>query len=138
MQWMMLQQEKPKDYVIATGKQISVRDFLRMSSKELGLTLRFEGEGIDEIGIVDKKSGDHAPFIKPGDIIIKIDSRYYRPAEVEALLGDASKAKKELGWVPEVKVEELCHEMISYDLDKARQLALLKNSGYQVNSAGSE
>ena len=138
MQWMMLQQEKPKDYVIATGKQISVRDFLRMSSKELGLTLRFEGEGMHEIGIVDKKNGDKAPFINPGDVIIKIDPRYYRPAEVETLLGDASKAKDELGWIPEVEVNELCHEMMTYDLDKARQLALLKNSGYQVNSAGSE
>ena len=138
MQWMMLQQEKPKDYVIATGKQISVRDFLRMSSKELGLTLRFEGEGMHEIGIVDKKNGDKAPFINPGDVIIKIDPRYYRPAEVETLLGDASKAKDELGWIPEVEVNELCHEMMTYDLDKARQLALLKNSGYQVNSAGTE
>ena len=134
----MLQQEKPKDYVIATGKQISVRDFLRMSSKELGLILRFEGEGMHEIGIVDKKNGDKAPFINPGDVIIKIDPRYYRPAEVETLLGDASKAKDELGWIPEVEVNELCHEMMTYDLDKARQLALLKNSGYQVNSRSEE
>ena len=106
--------------------------------KELGLILRFEGEGMHEIGIVDKKNGDKAPFINPGDVIIKIDPRYYRPAEVETLLGDASKAKDELGWIPEVEVNELCHEMMTYDLDKARQLALLKNSGYQVNSAGTK
>ena len=109
-----------------------------MSSKELGLILRFEGEGVNEIGIVDKKHVDKAPFISLGDVIIKVDPRYYRPTEVEDLIGDASKAKEELGWIPDVMVDELCHEMMAYDLDKARQLALLKNSGYQVNSAGAK
>ena len=116
----------------------SARDFLKMSSKELGLILRFEGEGVNEIGIVDKKHGDKAPFINLGDVIIKVDARYYRPTGVEALIRDASKAKEELGWILDVMVDELCQEMVGYDLDKAKQLALLKNSKYQVNLAGSE
>jgi GDPmannose 4,6-dehydratase len=133
MQWLMLQQEKPKDFVIATGEQLSVRTFLDMSAKELGITLRFEGEGVNEVGIVDKKVGDMAPNIKVGDTIVRVDSRYFRPTEVETLLGDASRAKKELGWVPEIKVEELCHEMVANDLDEARQMALLKEHGFSVN-----
>jgi GDPmannose 4,6-dehydratase len=133
MQWLMLQQEKPKDFVIATGEQLSVRTFLDMSAKELGITLRFEGEGVNEIAIVDKKTGDMAPKIKVGDTIVRVDPRYFRPTEVETLLGDASRAKKELGWVPEIKAEELCREMVANDLDEARQMALLKEHGYKVN-----
>jgi len=133
MQWLMLQQEKPRDFVIATGEQLSVRTFLDMSAKELGITLRFEGEGLNEVGIVEKKTGDMAPKIKVGDTIVRVDPRYFRPTEVETLLGDASRAKRELGWVPVIKIEELCREMMAHDLDEARQMALLKEHGYSVN-----
>ena len=126
MQWMMLQQKEPKDYVIASGIQLSVREFLKMSAKELGITLRFEGAGTNEHGIVDLIEGDKAPFIKKNDVVIRIDSRYFRPSEVETLLGDASKAKKELGWSPQISVDQLCKEMILSDLKEARQQALLK------------
>ena len=132
MQWLMLQQETPKDYVIATGEQLSVRDFLVMSAKALGIMLRFEGEGIQEVGIVDRIEGQDAPHIKVGDVIVKIDPRYFRPTEVETLLGDISLAHKNLGWAPQIKIDELCHEMIAHDLDEARQLALLKGHGYKI------
>ena len=135
MQWLMLQQEKPRDFVIATGEQLSVRTFLDMSAKELGVTLRFEGEGVNEVGIVEKKTGDMAPNIKVGDTIVRVDPSYFRPSEVETLLGDASRAKRELGWVPEIKVTQLCREMVAHDLDEARQMALLKEHGYSVNVA---
>jgi GDPmannose 4,6-dehydratase len=104
-----------------------------MSAKELDVTLRFEVEGVNEVGIVEKKTGDMAPNIKVGDVIVRVDPRYFRPTEVETLLGDASRAKKELGWVPEIKAEELCREMVAHDLDEARQMALLKKHGYKVN-----
>jgi GDPmannose 4,6-dehydratase len=126
MQWMMLQKKEPKDYVIASGIQLSVREFLKMSAKVLGAELRFEGIGTNEIGIVDLVDGDKAPFIKKNDVIVRVDSRYFRPSEVETLLGDASKAKKELGWSPEISVDQLCKEMILSDLKEARQQALLK------------
>ena len=126
MQWMMLQKKEPKDYVIASGIQLSVREFLKMSAKVLGVELRFEGIGTNEIGIVDLVDGDKAPFIKKNDVIVRVDSRYFRPSEVETLLGDASKAKKELGWSPEISVDQLCKEMILSDLKEARQQALLK------------
>ena len=112
---------------------MSVRTFLDMSAKELGVTLRFEGEGVKEIGIVEKITGDMAPKIKVGDVIVRVDPRYFRPTEVETLLGDASRAKKELGWVLEIKVEELCHEMVLHDLNQAKQMALLKEHGFSVN-----
>jgi GDPmannose 4,6-dehydratase len=133
MQWMMLQQKDPRDYVIASGSQISVREFVMMSAKELGITLRFEGTGVNELGIVDSIKGDSVPYIKKHDVIVKIDSRYFRPSEVETLLGDASKAKKELGWTTEVTIDQLCKEMISSDLGEAKQKALLKKYGYSVN-----
>ena len=126
MQWMMLQQKEPKDYVIASGIQLSVREFLRMSAKELGVTLRFEGAGTDEIGIVDLVEGDKAPCVKENDVIVRIDPRYFRPSEVETLLGDASKANKELGWAPEININQLCKEMVLSDLREAKQQALLK------------
>lgn len=132
MQWMMLQQDNPEDFVIATGKQISVRDFVKMSASVLGIDLEFKGEGLDEVGIVKSIKGDLAPAIEAGDEIVKINSRYFRPAEVSTLLGDPSKAKKKLGWIPEVSVEELCSEMIAHDLDKAKQSHLLKLHGYKV------
>ncbi|MCP4277820.1 MAG: NAD-dependent epimerase/dehydratase family protein, partial [Gammaproteobacteria bacterium] len=132
MQWLMLQHDKPQDFVIATGKQISVRDFIIMSAQELGLTLRFEGEGINEKGIIDSIEGNKAPVLKVGDVIISVDPRYFRPTEVETLLGDPAKAKRELGWVPEITVQEMCAEMVATDLHDAQRHALLKQHGYEL------
>ena len=133
MQWMMLQQDQAEDYVIATGVQYSVRQFIQWSAKELGITLRFEGQGVDEVAIVDKIEGDKAPALKVGLTIVKIDSRYFRPTEVETLLGDPSKAKAKLGWTPEITVQQMCQEMVESDLQEARRHALLKANGYAVN-----
>lgn len=132
MQWMMLQQEYADDFVIATGKQISVREFVILSAKEVGIELEFTGEGIDEIATISGITGDKAPGTKIGDVIVRVDSRYFRPAEVETLLGDPSKAKEKLGWVPQITVEEMCVEMVKQDLDKAKQRALLKAHGHNV------
>ena len=120
MQWMMLQQDQAEDYVIATGVQYSVRQFIEWSAKEIGINIRFEGTGIDEIGIVESIEGNNAPNISVGDEIIKIDPRYFRPAEVETLLGDPAKAKKKLGWTPQITVQEMCSEMVAEDLEKAK------------------
>lgn len=133
LQWMMLQQDEPEDFVIATGKQITVREFVRMSAKEVGIELEFSGVGINEIATVKSLSGNHSPFVKVGDIIVRIDPRYFRPAEVETLLGDPSKAKCKLGWVPEITVEEMCAEMVASDLQQAKQHALLKANGFDVS-----
>jgi len=133
MQWMMLQQEQAEDFVIATGVQYSVRQFIQWSAQELGVTLRFEGTGVDEIAIVDKIEGDKAPALKAGDVIVKIDPRYFRPTEVETLLGDPTKAKEKLGWVPEITVQQMCAEMVASDLTEAQRVALLKKHGYKVN-----
>ena len=135
MQWMMLQQDVAYDFVIATGKQISVREFVRLSAKELGITLAFSGEGIDEVATVTAIEGDNAAALKVGDVIVKVDPRYFRPAEVETLLGDPTKAKEKLGWVPQITVEEMCAEMVQNDLSKAKQHALLKAHGHNVNVA---
>jgi GDPmannose 4,6-dehydratase len=135
MQWMMLQQDSAEDFVIATGKQISVREFVRLSAKELGITLRFEGEGVEETAIIEAIEGDNAHALKVGDVIVRVDPKYFRPAEVETLLGDPSKAKKLLGWVPEITVEEMCAEMVQNDLQKAKQHALLKKHGFDVSVA---
>ena len=132
MQWMMLQQDYPDDFVIATGKQISVREFVRLSAQEIGVSLEFKGAGVDEVGIVSSVIGDMAPFISKGDVLIRVDSRYFRPAEVETLLGDPSKAKETLGWIPEITVEQMCAEMMAHDLDQAKQKSLLKSHGYRV------
>jgi GDPmannose 4,6-dehydratase len=132
MQWMMLQQEKSEDFVIATGKQISVREFVSMSASELSIELEFSGQGVDEVARVKSVSGDKAPGVKAGDVIVKVDPRYFRPAEVETLLGDPVKAKAKLGWVPEITVEEMCAEMVANDLDAAKRHALLKKHGYDV------
>lgn len=132
MQWMMLQQNSPEDFVIATGKQISVRAFIEMAAAELGVRLRFEGEGVDEVGIVETITGDNAPALKPGDKIVFVDPRYFRPAEVETLLGDPSKAHEKLGWMPEITVEEMCREMVASDLEDAKRHALLKAHGYAL------
>lgn len=133
MQWMMLQQEKPEDFVIATGVQFTVRQFIAWTAEELGITLRFEGEGVNEKAIVASITGNNAPALKVGDVVMQIDPRYFRPTEVETLLGDPSKAKEKLGWVPEITVQEMCKEMVSHDLSIAKQHALLKASGFRVN-----
>jgi GDPmannose 4,6-dehydratase len=132
MQWMMLQQDQPDDFVIATGKQISVREFVRLSARELGVELAFQGVGIDEIAVVTSIVSDLAPALSVGDVVIRVNPRYFRPAEVETLLGDPSKAKTVLGWVPEITVEEMCAEMVGHDLDQAKQRSLLKSRGYHV------
>ncbi|MGZ0783864.1 GDP-mannose 4,6-dehydratase [Pseudomonas saponiphila] len=132
MQWMMLQQEQPRDYVIATGVQYSVRDFVRWSAEELGLTLSFEGDGVDEVAVVSAITGDKVPALKVGDIIVRVDPRYFRPAEVETLLGDPAKAKSELGWVPEITVQEMCAEMVREDLKVAQRHALLRQNGHEI------
>jgi GDPmannose 4,6-dehydratase len=133
MQWMMLQNDKPKDFVIATGRQISVRDFVRMAAGEVGLVLEFSGEGVDEMATVVGIKGDLAPGVAVGDVIVRVDPRYFRPTEVETLLGDPSKAKAILGWEPEITVEEMCAEMVANDLQNARQHALLKHHGFTVS-----
>jgi len=132
MQWMMLQQEKPEDFVIATGLQYSVREFIQWSAKELGVTLRFEGKGVDEMGIVEAISGENTPAIKVGDVVVRVDPRYFRPAEVETLLGDPTRAKEKLGWTPEITVQEMCAEMVAEDLIVAKRHALLKKHGYEA------
>jgi GDPmannose 4,6-dehydratase len=133
MQWMMLQQETAEDFVIATGKQISVREFVTMSAREAGIGLEFSGEGDQEIATVTQVDADLSPAVSVGDVIVKVDPRYYRPAEVETLLGDPTKAKEKLGWVPEITVEEMCAEMVAHDLDVARRHSLLKSHGHHVS-----
>ncbi len=130
MQWMMLQQQQAEDFVIATGVQYSVRQFIQWSAAELGITLQFEGHGIEERGVVSSVNGDKTSAIKVGDVIIKVDPRYFRPTEVETLLGDPTKAKEKLGWIPEITVQEMCREMVTNDLEEARKHALLKRHGY--------
>ena len=135
MQWMMLQQNEAEDFVIATGKQISVREFVRMSAKEAGITLEFSGSGEKEIATVTEVDTSKAPRVSVGNVIVQIDPRYFRPAEVETLLGDPTKAKEKLGWVPEITVEEMCAEMVASDLEKARRHALLNSHGHHVSVA---
>ncbi len=132
MQWMMLQQNEARDYVIATGKQYSVREFITWAANALGIDINFEGSGVDEIGVVAAISGNLAPRISVGQEIIRIDPRYFRPAEVETLLGNASKAKTELGWEPQITAQELCKEMVEEDHKVARRLALLKEHGLDI------
>jgi GDPmannose 4,6-dehydratase len=133
MQWMMLQQDQAQDFVIATGVQYSVRQFIEKAAAQLGVTVVFEGRGEAEQAVVTAISGNSAPAIKVGQAIVKVDPRYYRPTEVETLLGDPSKAKAKLGWVPEITLDEMVSEMVAHDLQKAKQHALLKNHGYDIN-----
>jgi GDPmannose 4,6-dehydratase len=132
MQWLMLQQDQPEDYVIATGQQYSVRQFIEWTASELGIKLRFEGQGVDETGVVVDVEGDRAPAVKPGDVLVRVDPRYFRPTEVDTLLGDPTKAKERLGWVPEISTQDMCREMVEHDLAQARQKALLKRHGFEV------
>lgn len=133
MQWMMLQQEQPEDFVIATGVQYSVREFIAKSAAQVGITLKFEGQGVDEKAVVASIVGSNAPALKVGDVIVKVDPHYFRPTEVETLLGDPTKAKQKLGWVPEITLDQMVEEMVAYDLEKAKQHALLKDHGYAVH-----
>ena len=134
MQWMMLQQDHPEDFVIATGVQYSVRQFIEWSAKELGITLSFEGEGVDEIGVVTAIHGNKAQSLNVGDVVVRVDPRYFRPAEVETLLGDPTCAKKKLGWEPEITAQEMCSEMVAEDLKVARRNAFLEKNGHVVST----
>ena len=132
MQWMMLQQEVPKDYVIATGKQYSVREFIKWTANALGIGIDFKGKGLEEIGYVSNIKGELAPGAAVGQEIVKIDARYFRPAEVETFLGDPPRAKVELGWEPEITAQEMCKEMVEHDHKEARRLSLLKRHNLEV------
>lgn len=132
MQWMMLQQDTAEDYVIATGKQYSVREFISWSAQELGISLDFSGSGVGEIATVAAISGNDAPGVKVGDVVMRIDPRYFRPAEVDTLLGDPTKAREQLGWTPEITAQEMCAEMVAEDLKTARRYALLKGHGLDL------
>jgi GDPmannose 4,6-dehydratase len=131
MQWRMLQQDVPEDYVIATGVQHSVRHFVECAAENLGISLRFEGEGVDEVAVVDAVNGNKAQ-VTPGQTIVRVDPRYFRPTEVETLLGDPTKARQKLGWVPTTTFEELVAEMVIADYDSARRDALVKSAGFQA------
>lgn len=130
MQWLMLQQDNPEDYVIATGVQYSVRQFVTHAAKELGINLRFEGKGINERAIVDSVEGLNAPFVNEGDVLVEVDSKYFRPTEVDTLLGDPTKAKEKLGWVPTTTFEEMITEMVVNDLEQAKQHSVLRAHGF--------
>mgnify|MGYP006135524345 CR=1 FL=1 len=132
MQWLMLQQDTADDFVIATGVQHTVRQFVEWSALELGITLSFSGSGMDEVGIVSAISGDKTTGLSVGDVIVKVDERYFRPTEVESLLGDPSKAKNLLGWVPEITVQQMCSEMVAEDYKLASQRTILGNHGYEI------
>jgi GDPmannose 4,6-dehydratase len=133
MQWLMLQQDRPEDFVIATGVQVSVREFITRSARRLGIALEFQGQGVEEVGVVESVSGDAAPSVRAGDVIVRIDPRYFRPTEVETLLGDPTKAREKLGWTPQISVDEMIDEMVAADLQTARQHALLRQHGYPVS-----
>ncbi|NCP25168.1 MAG: GDP-mannose 4,6-dehydratase [Erythrobacter sp.] len=132
MQWMMLQQDNAEDFVIATGQQYSVREFIRWSAEELGVAVEFSGEGTNEIATVAGIVGDNAPALKVGDVVMRIDPRYFRPAEVETLLGDPTKAREKLGWEPVITAREMCAEMVAADLEEAQRHAFLKANGFKL------
>ena len=133
MQWMMLQQKDPKDYVIATGVQFSVREFIQWTANALGIELAFEKSGVDEYAVVISVKSNISPGVRVGDVVVRVDSRYFRPTEVETLLGDATRAFKELGWRPEISAQEMCFQMVDVDLVEARKSALLKKNGYKIS-----
>jgi GDPmannose 4,6-dehydratase len=132
MQWMMLQHDNPDDYVIATGHQFSVRQFILWSAEALGIKINFVGDGLDEVGVIESLDGDNFKNLKVGDVIIRIDPRYFRPSEVETLLGDPTKAIKELGWKANISVQEMCSEMIEADLKEAKKNAILKDYNLKI------
>jgi GDPmannose 4,6-dehydratase len=131
--WLMLQQNQPDDFVIATGKQHSVRQFVELAANELGISIEWQGSGVNETGVVSKISGDALEHLKVGDVIVRVDTKYFRPAEVDSLIGDASKAKELLNWQPKVNFNQLVVEMVNNDLFAAKKNALLKSHGYDVN-----
>lgn len=135
MQWLMLQQDQPDDFVIATGVQYSVRQFVEFTAAELGIALCWEGSGVDEVGFVAAISGDNAPALEVGQMIVTVDPRFFRPTEVETLLGDPTKAKEKLGWVPKTTLQELVSEMAQADLVIAKKTRLLKEHGFAVSVA---
>jgi GDPmannose 4,6-dehydratase len=132
MQWMMLQQDAPDDFVIATGVQYSIRQFIQWTAEELGIRLRFEGAGVDEVAIVDAVTSKNTPAVKPGQVVLRIDPRYFRPAEVETLLGDPTKATEKLGWTPLITAQEMCREMVAEDLKTSKRHRLLKEHGLDL------
>ena len=129
----MLQQDTPEDFVIASGKQSSIRDFINISAEKLGIKLKFNGKGIEEYAQVIEVDKSISPQVNEGDIIIKVDQRYFRPAEVETLLGDASYASKKLGWKSKISVDKLCEEMIIEDLKEAKKNAFFKDHGHDIS-----
>ena len=131
MQWLMLQQAQPEDFVIATGVQYSVRQFVEMAARELGVEIAFSGTGEREVGTVARMSGERARC-KPGDVIVRVDPCYFRPTEVETLLGDPGKAKAKLGWVPKIALPELVREMVEADYASAQRDSLVKQAGFQA------
>jgi GDPmannose 4,6-dehydratase len=133
MQWRMLQQEAPEDFVIATGVQYSVRDFVDSAANELGVTIRWEGTGHEEVGIVDTINSDQADNkFEIGKVVVRVDPRYFRPTEVETLLGNPAKAKEKLGWTPKISFNELVVEMMRCDLEEAKKDQLCKSEGFSV------
>ena len=132
MQWLMLQQDNPVDYVIASGEQYSVRDFVTWTCEELGIGIKFTGEGVSEVGIVTDLKDDAKQFLNIGDEIIRVDKQYFRPAEVETLLGDASKAHRELGWKPKISARQMCIEMTKEDLKQSKKNLVLAEHGYEI------
>ncbi|MEM1288762.1 MAG: GDP-mannose 4,6-dehydratase [Pseudomonadota bacterium] len=132
MQWMMLQQDQPEDFVIATGQQYSVREFIKWAARELTIELEFSGSAVEETATVVRVDNNVAPAVKPGDVLMRIDPRYFRPAEVETLLGDPTKAKERLGWEPEITTQQMCAEMVAEDLKTAQRHALLKQHGMDL------
>lgn len=135
LQWLMLQQEEPEDFVIATGEQYSVRQFILWAAEDVGMQLRFEGKGVEEVAVVVSTKGELAPAVHPGDVVLRIDPRYFRPAEVDSLLGDASKAREKLGWKPSITVREMCAEMVAADVKVAQCHALLKKHGFEIGES---
>ena len=130
MQWLMLQQQQPEDFVIATGQQYSVRQFVDLAARELGIALTWSGEGVAEVGVVEKVEGEAK--LKAGQKIVAVDPRYFRPTEVDTLLGDPSKAKEKLGWSPKISFEELVREMVTEDLKLAKRDSLVKLAGFKA------
>lgn len=135
MQWLMLQQNEPKDFVIATGAQYSVRTFIQWSANLLGIELAFVGKGVDEVSFVTAIYGHDAPGVRVGDVVVRVNPRYFRPAEVETRLGDPSNAKNKLGWMPEITAKEMCREMTLADLEEAKRVKLLRDHGHDISIA---
>jgi len=132
MQWLMLQQDQPEDFVIATGRQHSVRQFVEIAARELGIEVDWQGQGVNERGLVAAIHGDKAPGVAPGQTIVAVDPQYFRPTEVETLLGDPGRARERLGWEPATSFEAMVREMVEHDLDTARRHQLLASHGYNV------